>query len=127
MERDLVLDAGALIALERGNRSTAILLDAIREAGFDVRIPTSALAQAWRGGPQSAVLSRLIEGSRLDPLDERRAKEVGSRLGARGRSDVVDCHVVCCALERGATVATSDEDDLRSLAGPGECLALIAV
>jgi hypothetical protein len=127
VERDLVLDAGALIALQRGNRGTAILLDATREAGFDVRIPTSAFAQAWRGGPRSALLSHLASASKLDALDERRAKEVGVRLGARDRSDVVDCHVVCCALERGAVVATSDSDDLRALADADERLTLIGV
>lgn len=127
MERDLVLDAGALIALERGNRRVAIVLRAILEAGFEVRVPTSALAQVWRGGPRSARLARLVDACELDPLEERRAKEVGIRLGARAATDVVDCHVVCCALERNAAVATSDAEDLRALSDPDERLALIEV
>jgi hypothetical protein len=127
MERDLVLDASALIALQRGDRGTAILLNAVQKAGFEVHVPSSALAQAWRGGPGSAVLSRIRKGSQLDVLGEKRAKEVGVRLGARDRSDVVDCHVVCCALEHRAVIATSDINDLRALADPGEPLALIGV
>ncbi|MBK5219630.1 MAG: PIN domain nuclease [Thermoleophilia bacterium] len=116
-----------MIALERGSRHIAIVLNATREYGFEVQIPTSALAQVWRGGPRSAVLARLVDASKMDPLDERRAKQVGSRLGARDRTDLVDCHVVCCALERRAMVATSDVDDLGALTEPHESLALIAV
>jgi hypothetical protein len=103
------------------------MLTATREYGFEVQIPSSALAQVWRGGSRSAVLARLVDASRVDSLDERRAKQIGERLGARERTDVVDCHVVCCALEWGAMVATSDGDDIRILADPDESLALIAV
>jgi hypothetical protein len=90
-------------------------------------VPASALAQAWRGGPRSASLARLIDASEIDSLDENRAKEVGVRLGARSGSDVADAHVVCCAVEHRAEVATSDPDDIRALAEIGKPLALIPV
>ena len=90
-------------------------------------VPASALAQAWRGGPRSASLARLIDAGEIDPLDEVRAKEVGIRLGARRASDVADAHVVCCAVEHRAEVATSDPDDIRALADIGKPLALIPV
>jgi hypothetical protein len=63
----------------------------------------------------------------VDSLDEERAKEVGLRLGLRGASDVADAHVACCASEYRATIATSDPDDIRALAMPGEHLALIPI
>jgi hypothetical protein len=69
----------------------------------------------------------LIEASTIDPLDERRAKEVGGRLGARGADDVNDAHVVCCALGRNARIATSDPSDIQALAEPSERLVLISV
>lgn len=116
-----------MIALERGTRPLAIVLEAARECGCEIRIPATVLARAWRGGPRAATLERLIASSSVDSLDERRAMEVGSRLGARGGLDVADCHVVCCALERQAVVATSDAEDIRALLGPGEKVALIAV
>jgi predicted nucleic acid-binding protein len=94
---------------------------------FQVVIPASALAQAWRGGPRSASLARLIDASEVDSLDEERAKEVGLRLGLRGASDVSDAHVACCAAEHRATIATSDPEDIRALAMPGEHVALIPV
>jgi hypothetical protein len=69
----------------------------------------------------------LIAASDVDPLSEGRAKEVGSLLGRRGAKDVADAHVVCCASEQRATVVTSDPDDIRALAEPGERLTVIAV
>lgn len=90
-------------------------------------IPATALAQVWCGGPRSARLAQLVESATVDELGEERAKEVGVRLAARGGADVADAHVVCCAQERRATVATSDEVDIRALENPGEPLALIVV
>lgn len=90
-------------------------------------IPASALAQVWRGGPRSASLARLIAAAESDSLDERRAKEVGERLGSRGASDVADAHVVCCALEHRAAVITSDPDDMEALASADERLTLVPV
>lgn len=127
MERDLVLDAGALIGFERGSRVLAVMIEQIHELDGETIIPGSALAQVWRGGPKSARLAQLIGGSNVDTLDEDRAKEVGVRLGARGGKDVADGHVACCAVERQAIVATSDRDDIEALIEPGEPVRLIAV
>lgn len=122
-----VLDAGALIAFERfEDRIDAIVNQAIEE-GEEILIPVSALAQVWRGGPRSARLARLVEGSESDPLDESRAKEIGERLANRDKTDIADAHVVCCALERDAELVTSDSEDMQSLASPGEPLVLISV
>lgn len=69
----------------------------------------------------------MIAGCDIDSLDEPRAKEVGVRLGLRGGSDVADAHVVCCAVERQAPIATSDPGDIEALAEAGEPLTLIPV
>lgn len=127
MGRNLVLDAGALIGFERGSQMMAVLLEQADERGDAVVIPASALGQVWRGGPKAARLARLVEASQVDALDESRAKEIGMRLGARGRGDVADGHVICCAVERGAAVATSDIDDMKSLCEPSEPVRLMAV
>jgi hypothetical protein len=125
--RGLVLDAGALIALERGDPKVTAVLHGSLSAAAQVVIPATALAQVWREGPRSASLARLVAASEVDPLDEKRAKQVGARLGFRSASDVSDAHVVCCASQYGAAVATSDMDDIRALAMPDERLALIVV
>jgi hypothetical protein len=127
MGRNLVLDAGALIGFERDGRLVAALIEEAHEFGGQTVIPASALGQVWRGGSRSARLARLVAGSEVDTLDEGRAKEAGERLGGHGGGDVADAHVVCCAVEHGAVVATSDVDDMESLLEPGEPVRLMAV
>lgn len=124
---DIVLDAGALIAFERANRHMAAFIETAMDAEAMVVIPASALAQAWRGGPRSARLARLVAGMETDSLGERRAKEVGERLGARDASDIADAHVVCCAVECRAAIVTSDPADMEALAEAGERLTLVPV
>jgi predicted nucleic acid-binding protein len=123
----LVLDAGALIAFERGQTSVRATVARVAAAGLPILVPATVLAQVWRGGSRSASLARLLTGVLGDPLDERRAKEVGERLGERDRADIADAHVVCCALEQGAVLITSDPDDMASLAAPDEHLILVPV
>lgn len=123
----LVLDAGGLIAFERGDRRMAALIKRGSVRASETVIPSTALAEVWRGGPRSARLAQLLDSATVDDLDEERAKEVGARLGARGAADVADAHLVCCAHERRATVATSDEAGIRALEDPDEPLALIVV
>jgi hypothetical protein len=65
--------------------------------------------------------------SEVEALDHDQAKVVGVRMGKRGRSDVADAHVVCCAVENDALVATSDPEDIQALLGPDETLTVIAV
>lgn len=121
------MDTGALIALEHGDQGVASLVSRARARKTRILVPTSALAQAWRGGPRSAPLARALDGWEVDVLTERRAKEVGVRLALRDVSDIADAHVVCCAIEHGAVVATSDPADIRGLLDPRERLALIPV
>lgn len=105
----------------------AVLVEQAEERGDAVVIPASALGQVWRGGPKAARLARLVEASQVDSLDEGRAKEVGVRLGDRGGSDVADAHVICCAVEREAAVATSDVSDMESLVESDETVPVMPV
>jgi len=112
----LVLDAGALIAVERADRRVWALLAEARERGAELIVPATVLAQVWRGGPGAARVATLLEACATDTLDEDRAKQLGVRLGAAGTSDVADAHVACCALARDAAVATSDAGDIAAIA-----------
>lgn len=125
--RKLILDAGALIGFERENRMVAAIIEEAHELGGCTVIPASVLGQVWRGGPRAARLAKLVAGSDVDALEERRAKEIGERLGGRDGSDVVDAHVVCCAVERRAAIMTSDLEDTEALIGPGEAIDLVRV
>jgi rRNA-processing protein FCF1 len=122
---DVVLDAGALIALERGDKELIALMRGALDLGCSIVIPATVLAQIWRGGSRAAHLARLLDAGEIDAIGELRAKEM--RLGERGASDVVDAHVVCCAVEFRAAVVTSDPRDMDGLANPDEELTVIAV
>jgi len=127
MGRNLVLDAGALIGLERGSEAIAVLVAEADEHGNAVVVPASALAQVWRGGPRAAKLAKLLRTFEVDSLDESRAKEIGMRLGACGASDIADAHVVCCGAEHEAAVATSDVDDMELLIQSDDRLTVVPV
>ena len=124
---DIVLDAGALIALERGDKELIALMRGALDLECSIVIPATVLAQIWRGGSRAAHLARLLDAGEIDAIGEVRAKEMGLRLGERGASDVVDAHVVCCAVEFRAAVVTSDPRDMGGLANPDEELTVIAV
>jgi hypothetical protein len=125
--RKLILDAAALIGFERENRMVAAIIEEAHELGGRTVIPASVLGQVWRGGPRAARLAKLVAGSDVDALEEGRAKEIGERLGVRDGSDVVNAHVVCCAVGRRAAIVTSDPEDTEALIEPGEAIDLVRV
>lgn len=109
-----VLDAGALIAFERGDDRTRAIL---RERVGEVIIPATVLAEVWRGGSRQARLARLIASPDvlIEALDEHEAKAVGVLLGRSNTSDITDAHVVLTARARRAAVLTGDAVDLRGI------------
>jgi hypothetical protein len=116
--RGYTLDTAALIALERGEeRIGALLVRTLAMPDAMLHIPAGVLAQAFRGGPRQARLSRLLKHPQTSvvPLDAVVAQVVGMLLGARGADDVVDASVVVCARRYRQPVVTSDPQDLRRL------------
>lgn len=117
MSAGATLDAGGLIALDRGDRRVIVLLARAAEKKARVTIPASALAQAVREPARQVRLARLIRQPTADvmPLDRVDATSVGRLLAAGGTADVVDAHVVVCAKRAQQVIVTSDPDDLRRL------------
>lgn len=113
----LVLDAGALIAVERGDRDTAAVIEVARQEQGAVVVPAGVVGQVWRGGPGQARLARLLNarGVVVEPLTDARARAVGVLCGAAGTTDIVDASVVVAARHHRATVISSDRADLRVL------------
>ncbi len=110
----VVLDAGALIALDRGDRALWAALRAAQLSRAPVSVPTTALAQAWRDGARQALLARALEHCDLvafDPL----ARDVGALCGRARTADVCDAHVALVAAARADLLYTSDALDLRRL------------
>jgi hypothetical protein len=111
----LVLDAGALIALERGERASWIRLKAAR-ARSDIPLTNAAvLGQVWRSGPRQARLSQALAGMDIRPIDEDLGRAAGVLLGATRLSDLIDASLVLIAHD-GDEIITSDIEDLRPLA-----------
>ena len=111
----LVLDSGALIALERNERAMWVRLKAAQLEGDLPRTHAGVLGQVWRGGPRQARLSQALEGIDVQPLDERLGRAAGHLLAATGLADVIDASVVLLATD-GDAIVTADRDDLEPLA-----------
>jgi hypothetical protein len=113
----LVLDAGALIAIERADRDTAAIIEAARQEGRDVIVPAGVVGQVWRGEGRQVRLARLLNARdlRVEPLTDGGARAAGVVCGETGTTDVIDASVVLVARRRHATVISSDRADLEVL------------
>jgi hypothetical protein len=112
----LVLDAGALIALEKNDRP---MWRRLKSAVLSESVPVShggIVGQAWRGGgPRQALLARALEGIEVRPLDESLGRAAGDLLARSGSADVIDAALVLLA-DDGDDIVTSDLEDLEPLA-----------
>lgn len=110
----LVLDVGALRAIDRRDRQIGALLRVAQQERIPVRTSPAAVAQVWRDGARQAQLARVLAGVAAPPLDLGIGKRLGTLLGTSRTCDVVDAHVASLA-RAGDQVLTSDPDDLRHL------------
>lgn len=124
----LVLDTGALIALERNDRAMWRRLKAAHLAGEVAVTHGGVVGQAWRGGgPRQALLAQALAALEVRALDEALGRAAGGLLAASRRSDVIDAALVLLAKDDDAIV-TSDPRDLAPLArAAGRHVELIPV
>ena len=112
----LVLDGGALIAVDAGDRAMIARLRAAADAGFDLRTHPFVVAQAWRDPRgRQANLARLLRAVDVVPIDEAFGRRCGELLGATGTSDPIDAAAVLLARD-GDRIATGDREDVERLA-----------
>ena len=110
----LVLDAGALIAADRGDQ---VVHDKIRKAlraGTPVRTNPNVVAQVWRNGAKQSRLARLLRDVKIEPVTPEDGYRAGELLGATRTKDVVDATVALLA-KAADKLYTSDPGDLRRL------------
>ncbi len=112
---NVVYDAGALIAAERGDPKLWTDHRARLERGEAAWTTAPVVAQVSRA-PGQAQLHRLLRGCNIAAFLPEQADAVGALLARAGTADVVDAHVVLTAATRAATVLSSDPRDLRRLA-----------
>lgn len=111
----LILDAGALVAVERANREVVALIKRELTAGRAPVTHGGVVGQVWRGGSgRQAPLARLLPGLEIVGIDEALGRRAGLLLGKARLSDVVDAALVALAAD-GDSVLTSDVQDLRRL------------
>jgi hypothetical protein len=113
----MTLDAGALIALDRGDKRVIALLHQGLAQGFVFRVPSGVVGQAWRNGRVQVTLGRFLRTEEVEiiPLDDQLARSCGELCGAANTSDIIDASVVILARERRDAIVTSDPSDLRRL------------
>lgn len=112
----LVLDAGALVAVERADRFTIALIKQECLAGRTPLTHGGVVGQVWRGGSgRQANLARLLPALLVVGLDGVLGRRAGVLLGRARMSDVVDAALVLLASD-GDYLLTSDPDDLEPLA-----------
>jgi hypothetical protein len=121
---NLVLDAGALIGVDRDDRRTAGLIELGRRSGAELVTSAPVVAQAWRGSARQARLLAMIDVRAVHLGDARAAGEL---LAAAGTADVVDALLAVLAVP-GDQVLTSDPGDLGLLLGErGMPVTVVAV
>lgn len=111
----LVLDAGALVAVDRGDRAMMARLRAALSNQVDLRTSAIVVGQVWRDPDgRQARLARLLRAVDVRPVDERMGRRAGVLLARAGTADPIDATVVLAA-EPGDRILTSDPDDIRRL------------
>jgi hypothetical protein len=110
----VIVDAGGLIAAERGDRNLAAVTP--MDEDTDLIVPTLVLAQVWRGGRRQARLAHYLNGCEIVGVPADAGKRLGTLFGASDTCDVVDATVVDVARShRASGIITSDPNDLRKL------------
>lgn len=113
----MILDAGVLVAIDRDEPAAKDFIESARRAGEALRTTAPAVAQVWRDGPRQARLSRLLAALDVHPFTATQVSPVGTLLRRSGTTDVVDAHLLACAIGFGDIIVTSDLDDFARLAG----------
>ena len=108
----LVLDAGVLIAHERGDRSPAAWLDRAAREGVDIAIAAPTIADVWRDGARQARLARLLNVCRIVDCDRQLARSGGEVMARANSHETLDAIVVAAAVIVGGAVLTDDPSDL---------------
>ena len=122
----LILDAGALVAVDRGDRAMIARLRAAQQHGLELRSNAMVIAQVWRDPHgRQAELARLLRAVDLRAIDQRTGRDAGVLLGAANVGDAIDATVVLLAAP-GDRILTSDPADLTRLARLADRRAVIA-
>jgi hypothetical protein len=112
----LILDAGALVAVDRGDRMMVARLRAAQQHGLELRSNAMVIAQVWCDPHErQAGLARLLRAVDVRAIDQQVGRDAGVLLDATDTGDPIDATVVLLAAS-GDRILTSDPADLTRLA-----------
>lgn len=109
----IVLDTGALIALERRRPRMLSVWSHARHVRVPVLVPGVVVSEWWRG--RTDLRDDLLAAVTVVPVDERVGRVSGEALGAVAGATTVDAIVMAIAASHDAVVYTSDVEDLEQL------------
>ena len=111
----MILDAGALVALERDDRAMWRRLKAALLSGNPPITHGGVIAQVWRGGSgHQARLARALQAVETVPLDEELGRRAGVLLARSRLIDAIDAALAAMAAH-GDQIITSDPHDFAAL------------
>jgi hypothetical protein len=112
----LILDSGALVAVDRDDRAMAARLRAAQQHGLELRSNAMVIAQVWRDRHgRQANLARLLRAVDVRTVTQQDGRDAGALQAAAGMADPIDATVVLLAAP-GDRILTSDPGDLSRLA-----------
>ena len=121
----LLLDAGALVAVDRDDRAMIARLRVSQQHGLELRTSAMVVAQVWRDRHgRQANLARLLRAVDVRAISGRDGRDAGVLQAAAGTADAIDATVVLLAAP-GDRIVTSDPGDITVLAAAAENRAVI--
>jgi hypothetical protein len=109
-----VLDAGALVAVDRRDRMIGAQLRVLQHLRTPIRVSSAVVGQVWRDGRKQANLARVLAGVGIEALGKDDGRRIGELLAVAASTDVVDAHVALMAAHADL-ILTSDPGDLHQL------------
>ena len=110
----IVFDTGALIALERHQKTALDVLKLAREDSEELVVPAVVVAEWWRAGRREKERSRLLRLFKFEAPTAHVARLAGAAMGLVG-AGLGDALVMAAASIEGDVVYTSDVRDFARL------------
>jgi hypothetical protein len=121
----LILDAGALLAVDRNDRAMMARLRVAQRGGLELRSNAMVVAQVWRDERGRQVnLARVLQAVDVRSVRPDDGRHAGVLLAGTGTADPIDATVVLLAAP-GDRILTSDPGDLTRLAAAAGNKAVI--
>jgi hypothetical protein len=121
----LILDAGALVAVDRDDRAMIARLRASEQHGLELRTNAMVVAQVWRDRHGRQVnLARLLQAVDVRAVSQKDGREAGVLQAAAGTADPIDATVMLLAAP-GDRILTSDPGGIARLAAAADSRAVV--